>query len=184
MRYVDLAETCKTPYLRVFGGGSWRDEMTPDVLARAAGTVERCRQLMRERRASCEMLLETHSVFSSATTCRNLNEILAQPLGMLWDSHHTWKLAGNPRKNPGAKSANGSATSTTRQRPGFQREGWLPLRRAGAGTFPTRALFDVLAYAGYRRGISLEWEKLWHPDLADMSEALVGFKDIIRAISP
>jgi len=40
----------------------------------------------------------------------------------------------------------------------------------GAGEFPMRALCTALS--GYDGVLSLEWERLWHPDLPPMDEAL------------
>jgi sugar phosphate isomerase/epimerase len=179
VQYVELAKKFKAPYVRVFGGEEWGTEITPELLSRAAGTIAQCRKRMQEQDASCEMILETHSGFSSGRTCRLLNEQLQHPLPILWDSHHTWKLAKEPLEqswrelgqwvrhihikdsvlDPGSKS-------------GYQ---YVP---PGQGRFPTRELLDLLARAGYRGGISLEWEKFWRPELPEISEALKGLKQV------
>jgi len=179
MRYVDLAEKWATPYLRVFGGGQWGDEISSGLLQRAVKTVDRCRSFMVERGATCKMLLETHSGFSSAKFCRRLNDLLDQPLGILWDSHHTWKLAGEPLETSWQEIGpwvghvhykDSIAASGTKD--GYRYV--LP----GSGEFPTQGLLQLLARVRYQGGVSLEWEKLWHPDLADASEALVQFQQL------
>jgi len=179
MRYVKLAETWKTPYLRVFGGGKWGDEISLNAFGHAAKTVKRCRQLMQEMGSSAEMILETHSGFSSTQTCRRLNNLLEQPLSILWDSHHTWKLAresleeswqtiGEWVRHVHYKDSLSAPVGESDYRyvlPGF-------------GEFPTHELLQLLARDAYHGGVSLEWEKLWHPNLRDLVEVLGPFKEI------
>jgi hypothetical protein len=45
----------------------------------------------------------------------------------------------------------------------------------GAGEYPVEALQSVLATNHYSHSISLEWEKLWHPELPDIRQALEIF---------
>jgi sugar phosphate isomerase/epimerase len=42
----------------------------------------------------------------------------------------------------------------------------------GDGEMPATELFDVLAQGGFNGAVSLEWEKLWHPYLPSLREAL------------
>jgi len=177
MRYVELAETWQTPYLRVFGGGRWGDEISAEVFARGVKTIERCRKLMTERGSSCEMLLETHSGFSSSRTCRDLNKRLAKPLGIIWDSHHTWKLAGESLEEsweyigPCIRHIHyKDSMPDSAAKDGYHYV--LP----GSGNFPTHELLNLLGRISYQGGFSLEWEKLWHPELTDIPEALGGFR--------
>jgi sugar phosphate isomerase/epimerase len=179
MRCVELAESWGAPYVRVFGGGSWGAEIPPELLMRTAGAIVRCRRLMVERGFSCEILLETHSAFSSAAICRRLNGLLERPLAILWDSHHTWKLAGEPLVESWRQIGDlvrhihyKDSVSSPGAKDGYRYV--LP----GLGEFPSEDLFDLLARVRYRGGISLEWEKFWHPELPELPEALARFKQI------
>jgi sugar phosphate isomerase/epimerase len=42
----------------------------------------------------------------------------------------------------------------------------------GTGEMPLPEVMSVLRRDGYNGAISLEWEKMWHPYLPDLSEAL------------
>ena len=92
--FIWLAKTMKVPWLRVFGGEEWGTEIGDEHFARAAKNVAICRDILRKEGAACDIILETHSGFSSAKVCRRLNQHLEEPIAFIWDSHHTWKLAG------------------------------------------------------------------------------------------
>jgi sugar phosphate isomerase/epimerase len=181
MQYVTLAKSFNTPYVRIFGGEEWGTEISPELLERAAKTVTRCRQLMRDEGASCEMLLETHSGFSSGKICRLLNERLEEPLVILWDSHHTWKLAHEPLEESWREIGQWvrhvhykDSVLDPSHKHGYQ---YVP---AGAGRFPTSELLDLLARVDFRGGFSLEWEKFWRPELPELPEALQAFSQLPR----
>jgi sugar phosphate isomerase/epimerase len=174
MRFVELAASWKTPYVRVFGGGKWGEEITPAQLDHAVKTVVHCRELMTSRGLTCRMILETHSGFSSSETCCRLNKELEHPISILWDAHHTWKLAGEPMQDTWDKIGHWvrhihykDSVSTT----GTEYKYVLP----GQGEFPTAELIGLLHRVGYQGGVSLEWEKLWHPELAAIEEAVQPF---------
>jgi sugar phosphate isomerase/epimerase len=44
-----------------------------------------------------------------------------------------------------------------------------------------KACIDALRAAGYAGWLSVEWEKRWHPDLAEPEVALPHFAKILRS---
>jgi len=94
LRFVDVANALGAPYVRVFGGGEWGDVLSREQLVHGAQVVAKCREAIRQKGMGCEMLLETHSGFSSSSACLRLNEMLHEPLLILWDSHNNWRAAG------------------------------------------------------------------------------------------
>ena len=59
-----------------------------------------------------------------------------------------------------------------------RKDGQLTLM--GEGEVPTKDLLAQLHKLGYRGYVSLEWEKAWHPELAD---AQVAFPQAARYLS-
>ena len=45
----------------------------------------------------------------------------------------------------------------------------------GQGEVPIFAAIDVLQNGGYKGYYSFEWEKLWHPEIADPEIALADY---------
>lgn len=178
LRFGELAEKLKTPYVRVFGGGSFGDPVTDVMLQRAADVVETLRGHIRQEGWTFEILIETHSAFSSSRHCTSLNRLLSEPLGVLWDSHHTWKLAREDLAvswgllGPCVRHVHYKDSRTV----GDSSRLVLP----GQGEFPTGMLLELLCREGYRGGLSLEWEKLWHPELPPLRDALGPFACLLR----
>lgn len=174
-----LADRMGAPYIRIFGAGgiAFGPEPGADLLRSLAQGVRHIRQILEAGRHRCELLLETHDIFSSSARCLALNEYLDEPLNVLWDSHHTWRLSGeSPEETWIAlgpyirhihyKDSVASPTSA---------EGWqyvLP----GDGEFPSERLARLLRDENYTGGVSLEWEKMWHPDLPPIEKALGLFR--------
>src|SRR5262249_4494369 len=90
--YCGWAEIWGFPYVRAFGGGTWGQSLTAADIRHAAETVA----WWQKERQSCgwktEMLLETHDAFSASLPCEKLMAELDKPVGVIWDSHHTWRL--------------------------------------------------------------------------------------------
>ena len=53
-------------------------------------------------------------------------------------------------------------------------DGWRPVL-TGDGDFPLPEVRTALQQLGYDRFVSFEWEKKWHPDIADATVALPHF---------
>lgn len=177
-----LADRCGARYLRVFGGGEFSSEPVPtETLQIAAETIRRCEALLRDRGLNCEVLLETHDALSASEDCLRLNALLDSPLNILWDSHHTWRLAGESPAGSWEKLAplvrhvhvkDSKTTSAEKNKYQYVYQ--------GTGEFPTADLFTTLRAGGYQGGVSLEWEKMWHPDLPPIPEALQSFQKLAR----
>jgi sugar phosphate isomerase/epimerase len=124
------------------------------------------------------MLLETHDSFSHPECCQKLNEILREPLGILWDSHHTWKISGESPEETWSKL--GSWVKHIHYKDSIEEDALLHYVLPGTGEFPTTSLLRLLQGKGYDGGFSLEWEKLWHPELPPLRNALEKFRTILN----
>jgi len=171
--YAELAHRLRIPYLRVFGGGRVEDGLSDGQLAHAARWVERVRDEMRARGWTSEIILETHDAFSLPQACMDLNERLSEPLNLLWDSHHTWRYGCETPAQTWEKI--GPLVRHLHYKDSVMEGQQLRYVLPGKGDFPHAALFDLLNTQGYRGGVSLEWEKLWHPEMPPLRDALREF---------
>ncbi len=174
-------DTLRVPYLRVFGeaGAPFGPELSTAQLAAAAATVRTVRERLAREGWRVEVLLEAHDVFSSADRCLALNAYLDEPLALLWDSHHTWRETGEPLAETWRKI--GPRVRHIHYKdsvPGP--DGGVHHTLPGEGAFPGEALRELLVEVGYRGGLSLEWERLWHPELPPLEEALPLFLGIFN----
>ncbi len=170
LKHVPWAEALEVPWLRVFDGGRTGDAAE---LEQAAGTVRWWRELRARHGWKTDIMVETHdSLLTGAAVRRFLDA--APGTAIRWDSHHTWKKgAEDPQKTWAAihEAVVSIDVKDSVSRPSAH-HAWtyvLP----GEGEFPMATLREVLReeYAG---PLSLEWEKLWHPYLAPLDEALTA----------
>jgi sugar phosphate isomerase/epimerase len=177
-----LADRLGAPYLRVFGAGGAGvgNPPTDRELEKAAGAIRRVRQTLANNQCDCELLLETHDVFSMSERCLALNSRLDTPIRILWDSHHTWRLGGEAPE--ATWEALGPLIAHIHYKDSVSKAGHVDgcYVIPGSGEYPHDRLAALLREKKYHGGVSLEWEKLWHPELPELKEALPMFIKLFR----
>jgi sugar phosphate isomerase/epimerase len=164
------AEALGVRWLRVFDGGT---SANAAEIGAAQETLQWWRET-RERRAwAVDVMVETHDSLFTADAIGRLGAA-APGTAMLWDSHHTWKRGGEDPlttwrtiKGQVVHVHIKDSVSSAGAPGGFQYA--LP----GAGEFPFAPLRAELL-AEFSGAVSLEWEKLWHPDLPSLDLALAS----------
>jgi sugar phosphate isomerase/epimerase len=167
------ADAAGIPYVRVFGGGTWGQPLSEADYDSAAGFVNQWRQEKSARHWRVELLMETHDAFSASAPCRKLNELLAEPVNLIWDSHHTWRLGGEAPPHSWAQLApwirhvhiKDSVDCPSARHP-------FTYVLPGEGQMPLAEVISVLRENNFAGHTSLEWELMWHPYLPPLREAL------------
>jgi|SRR5579862_1828981 len=171
--FCQWADSWGAQYVRAFGGGTWGQPLTEADFDQAAQTVAWWQQERKQRGWRTELLLETHDGFSASGPCRNLLARLQEPIGIIWDSHHTWRLGGEtPHESWSKLSAwiRHVHVKDSIARPSARHPYTYVL--PGDGQMPLGQVVEVLNEHQYTGAISLEWERLWHPYLPPLREAL------------
>ena len=173
------AEAVNVPYVRVFGGGSWGKPLTDGEYAHAVELIKWWRQEKSARQWQVDLILETHDAFSGSDPCLKLNALLTQPLYLIWDTHHTWRIGG---ETPGSTwKAIGPLVRHVQVKDSVDK----PSARhpytyvlPGDGQMPLREVVALLQRENYEGFVSLEWERHWHPYLPPLREALARLKSL------
>lgn len=204
--YVDLARRLGARFVRVFGdvippesGPGQRHE----VLRNVAGGLDALGEYSEEHDAGVDVLLETHGDFADSRLMQELFLHVRSPrVGVLWDTHHPWRFYDEPvaetfeRLKPWIRHTHwkDSRIQTARE---LSAEAAAAAERArslmtghrgadyvlfGSGEFPAGQTLRLLISGGYTGWISLEWEKAWHPDLAEPETALPQFPPALRRL--
>lgn len=166
---VPWAEALGLKWLRVFDGGKTAD--AADIAA-AYETLSWWRELRRKNRWRVDLMVETHDSLITAERIlcwRNAGLDVA----ILWDAHHTWRKGG---EDPAATwDAIASSVVHVHVKDSID----VPSARhpftyvlPGDGGFPVARTLAALSASGFSGPVSLEWEKLWHPYLPSLEEAL------------
>ena len=204
--YIDLAARLGARFVRVFGDVlPAEDEPAArhEVLRNIAGGLDALGEYSEMHGGEVDVLIETHGDFTdSHLMLELLVHVRNLRVGVLWDTHHPWRFHGEPvaetyqrlkpwirhthwkdsvlqepgELSPEAVAAEARARSTNR---GHRTASYVPF---GTGEFPAAETLRVLLQGGYAGWFSLEWEKAWHPDLADPEVALPLFPAALRGL--
>jgi fatty-acyl-CoA synthase len=176
--WCELAAEWSAPVVRVFGGeppdGVPLREAMPAAAERLSLAADVAAPL------GVRVAVETHDAFSAAATVAELvSDVPPAGSGVLWDTHHpyrmgdaperVWELLGERVVHVHVKDARRRADGT-----------WelVPL---GEGEVPVADALKVLAARGYAGWVAVEWEKKWHPEIAEPEVALPQHAALLRA---
>jgi sugar phosphate isomerase/epimerase len=166
---LDLARELGIPMVRVFGGRVASGEPLDLAVSRLAESLNRLAS--HAERAEVAIGLETHDDFSSsATVAEVLRRVPAASIGALWDTHHPFEM-GEPTAVVWTNLANRLLHVHLKDAKRRADAGW-DLVLLGEGDVPCREILRALVLRGYSGWVVAEWEKKWHPQLAEPEVAL------------
>jgi sugar phosphate isomerase/epimerase len=167
-RFVPWAEAVGARNLRVFDGGT---VLTDADIAAARQRLDLWADLRTTRGWAVDVMIETHDALvhheQLVRFCREVPQAR-----ILWDAHHTWAKGGTDPLLTWDEIASRVVHMHVKD------SAAAPEGRAyvlpGAGDFPMAALRRRLEEEGVAFPVSLEWERLWHPHLPPLDEALAA----------
>lgn len=180
LAFLELAAEWGAPSIRVFGsppaGTSQQDAITGAV-ACLAPLAERGQAL------GVTVALETHDALSTAVTVAQVvGHMPVQGAGVIWDILHplrngepveqTLALLGDRLSHVHIKDG---------RRPADGGDAW-ELTLLGEGDVPVPQILAALKARNYAGWLAVEWEKKWHPELADPEIALPQHAEQLRAM--
>jgi sugar phosphate isomerase/epimerase len=180
---VDLAVTLGAPIVRVFGGPLPPGISVGEAIAPAAEVLHSLAQYAAER--GVRVLLETHDpAWSQSANAVALLEAAGEPhAGILYDVLHPCRMGEAVEHTVAAIGPHVDLVHLKDgRRPPDGSEDW-PLCALGEGDVPLGAVLAGLAASGYEGWYTFEWEKRWHPELAEPEVALPGGLAYVRALA-
>jgi sugar phosphate isomerase/epimerase len=205
-KYIDLAVALGAEFIRVFGDSlpsveqpSQRTAMMNQIAdgLRALGEVATS--------ANIQILLETHGDFSASPPAAEVMQLVNHShVGLVWDTHHPWRFFGEPltdswdRLKPWTRHTHwkdsvlmpeGHPLSAEQQAAAHAASALMVGHRHAdyvlflGGEFPARECLQLLLDGGYTGWHSLEWEKMWHPELLPPEVALPLFPPKLRFLA-
>lgn len=152
--------------MRVFGGES---PDLDDVARRLEPALDVARAF------GVTVALETHDAFSSAVLVGRLLDRVKDPaFAAVWDVHHPHRVGESPET---VLAALGSRIELVHVKDARADGSLVPL---GKGDVPVRESLALLHAAGYDGWLTVEWEKRWHPELAEPEIALPREVETLR----
>jgi sugar phosphate isomerase/epimerase len=128
-----------------------------------------------------KVLVETHDPTpTGAGVAALLNAIPNPEAGALWDTLHPYRMGETPEttlSSLGNRFYHFHVKDGKRPADGGSK--W-PLVLLGEGDVPVPHILRLLHNAGYTGWLSVEWEKKWHPEIAEPEIALPQHNALLR----
>jgi fatty-acyl-CoA synthase len=168
--FLDLAAEWESPLVRVFGGelpAGQAPDAALDAMARPLAIVAPDAE-----RRGIAIGVETHDSFSSARAVASLLSRVDSPaVGALWDVLHTCRMGETPDEVAGLLGERLLHVHVKDGRGETGAAAW-ELVLLGEGDVPMAGILRALRARGYRGWLTVEWEKKWHPEIAEPEVAL------------
>lgn len=174
--WIDLAAELRVPVIRFFAARN-PPEMDLESSIQAVGEML---ALLSEhaRQADVKIAVETHDEFASArTVAKALAFAPADTTGAVWDMWHTTRAGESPDEC--MELLRGRVVNVHLKDARRTADGWQ-LVLLGEGDIPVRDGVHNLQKVGYQGYISVEWEKKWHPEIADPEIAFPHYMRVLR----
>lgn len=189
--YCDLAKELGASFVRVFGDKLTHDREEATQLDWIATGLQQLGEYAAT--VGIDILIETHGDFCRSDKMAALmSRVTCPAVGVLWDTHHPWRFHNEPIAETWARLK--TWTRHTHWKDSVTRPAHLQqevtsevaaqiaeaakLAHAtntghqhadyalfGGGEFPARECLQRLLADGYSGWYSLEWEKMWHPQI-------------------
>lgn len=170
-RMIDMAAEIGAPVLRVFGGPLPDGTARSLLLAPTAEVLQAISTYAATRNIT--VVLETHDDWSASMDVLKLIQAADSPAArVLWDIHHTFRMGEAPTQSVALLGSAIAHVHVKDGRPGGSSPEAWELCLLNEGTVPLREAFSALKHSGYDGCLSLEWEKQWHPEIAEPEIAL------------
>ena len=164
-RMIDLAAEIGASCVRVFGGALPEGTTRSAILEPSAEVLRTIGTYGTEQNVT--VTLETHDAWSSSTDVLALLQAAASPaVKVLWDIHHTYRMGEAPTQSVATLGSSIAYVHVKDGRPARTAERW-ELCLLNEGVVPLREACSALKQNGYDGYLSLEWEKKWHPEIAE-----------------
>ncbi|HEY1021491.1 MAG TPA: sugar phosphate isomerase/epimerase family protein [Flavisolibacter sp.] len=177
-RFIDLAQQIDCPYVRVFPNNLPKEREKAATLQLVIDGLKTLGDYAQDKNVT--VLLETHGdVVWTADLLSIMQGVSHKAVGLIWDISNMWTVTGE------------DPTTVFRQLSPYIRHTHIKDAKKGAeklhytllgeGDVPIFNAITALAKSGYKGYYSFEWEKLWHPDLAEPEVALAHYPVAMNA---
>lgn len=177
-RFIELAQLLGCPNVRVFPNELPNDATREAVLDRIVQGLQYLGDFARNTEVN--ILMESHGDAVKTEELKRIMELAARTnVGLVWDVVNMWSVTKeSPIKvyaqlKPYIKHAHIKDAKMIDDKPYYV--------LVGKGDTPILQAVDLLYEDGFKGFYSFEWEKLWHPEIADSELALTDYARLMRS---
>ena len=176
-RFIELAQQLHCPYMRVFPNifpkGPERDEITHNIVTALQELGNAAKD------TGVKVLMETHGELVQSTDIEKIMQSVNHPdVGLVWDVVNMWSVTKEPPAQVYTRLK--KYIHHTHIKDLMLNNGKEEYVLLGKGNTPIFEAIDLLAKNGYKGYFSFEWEKLWHPEIAEPEIALADYPKTMK----
>jgi sugar phosphate isomerase/epimerase len=175
--FIDLAQQVNCPYVRVFPNKFPKEHersATIDLITK--GLLE-LGDYAKEKNTA--VLMESHG---DVVKIEDLEEIMRSAehnhVGLVWDISNMWTATKEPPAEAYKKLK--KYIRHTHIKDAKLADDKLQYKLLGQGDVPIFEAIDALSKGGYKGYYSFEWEKMWHPEIAEPELAIADYSKVMN----
>ena len=176
-RFIDLAQKIDCPYIRVFPDKFPKEQDRNETMDLIIKGLLELGEYAKETNVS--VLMETHG---DLVQCKDLAKVMQsaehEHTGLVWDIANMWMVTKEPPVHVYEKLK--KYIRHVHIKDARVIDGKVQYRLLGQGETPVFAAIDALSKGGYKGYYSLEWEKLWHPEIEEPEIALADYPKVMK----
>lgn len=176
-RFIDLAHQIDCPYIRVFPNNLPKEQeknATIDLITH--GLIELGNYA---KDSNVTVLMETHGDLVQSTDVLSImKQAGGASTGLIWDVTNMWTITKEPPSVVYERLKH--YIKHTHIKDAKLINGKIEYCFLGKGEVPIFEAIDLLTKGGYEGYFSFEWEKLWHPELADPAVAIADYAEAMK----
>lgn len=174
---IDLAQKLNCKYIRVFGDNIPDKSKEEELIKQIASGLNELGNYAKGKNVT--VLVETHGEFSTGDAMlKLLQHISSSEVEVLWDVTNAYVDYGEPTEVTFNKLSSRIRHTHLKDAKGKHPDAKLCM--IGQGDLSFKQMIELLRSIGYDGWLSLEWEKMWHPDLEEPEIVLDVYINHIR----
>ncbi len=176
-KFIDIAGKVGCPYVRVFPNNFPKEtprEKTMELISSGLNDLAKF-----TKGSDVKVLMETHGdLIWSDDLVKVMDNVDASQVGLVWDISNMWTVT---KEDPSmvydkikrwVKHTHIKDISLV--------NGKEIYKLFGEGDVPAFKAIDLLAKNGYKGYYSFEWEKMWHPEIAEPDVAIPHYAQVMK----
>ena len=176
-RFIDLAQQINCPFVRVFPNNLPNDQDKQTTLQLITdGLLELANYA---KHTNITVLMETHGDLVKSEDILAIMQAAEHPnAGLVWDVANMWNITKESPVEVYEKLK--KYIRHTHVKDSKMVDGKLQYTFLGQGEVPIFDAINRLRKDGYRGYYSFEWEKLWHPEIAEPELAFADYAKVMK----
>jgi Sugar phosphate isomerases/epimerases len=176
-RFIDLAQQINCPYIRVFPNSLPKDQdrnATMELIAK--GLLELGDYA---NGSNVTVLTETHGDLLNSEDIKKVMELAEHKhVGLVWDVANMWTVT---KESPAVVHKKlKKYIYHTHIKDAKVVDGKVQYTFLGQGEVPIFEAIDALSKGGYKGYYCFEWEKLWHPEIAEPELSFADYSKVMK----